>query len=70
MATRFQYEWRNADGQWFRSYGNELWEFDVDGLVCRYEASSSNLPISEADRRFFGFRPKGERGAGHDIPLG
>src|SRR5882672_10109082 len=39
MAVRFQYEWHDAAGQWYRSYGNELWEFDENGLMCRREAS-------------------------------
>jgi nuclear transport factor 2 (NTF2) superfamily protein len=69
MAVRFQYEWHNADGQWFRSYGNELWEFADNGLMRRREASINDLPISHADRRYFGPRPEAERGPGHDIPL-
>jgi uncharacterized protein len=69
MAVRFQYEWHDATDQWFRSYGNELWEFDEQGLMRRREASINDLPISESDRRYFGPRPENERGAGHDIPL-
>ncbi|HUZ25096.1 MAG TPA: nuclear transport factor 2 family protein [Streptosporangiaceae bacterium] len=69
IAVRFQYEWHNAAGQWYRSYGNELWEFDERGLMSRREASINDLPISEADRRYFGPRPEHERGADHDIPL-
>jgi len=69
IAVRFQYEWHNAAGQWYRSYGNELWEFDERGLMSRREASINDVPISEADRRYFGPRPEHERGAGHDIPL-
>jgi nuclear transport factor 2 (NTF2) superfamily protein len=69
MAVRFQYEWHDASGQWFRSYGNELWEFDDSGLMRRREASINDAPITEADRRIFGSRPDGERGPGHDIPL-
>ena len=69
MAVRFQYEWHDAAGQWFRSYGNELWEFDEHGLMRRREASINDLPIAESDRRYFGRRPENERGAGHDIPL-
>lgn len=69
MAVRFQYEWHNAEGQWFRSYGNELWEFAENGLMRRREASINDLPISENDRRYFGPRPEDERGPGHDIPL-
>lgn len=52
IAVRFQYEWHNADGQWFRSYGNELWEFDDAGLMRRREASINDTPITEAERRF------------------
>jgi nuclear transport factor 2 (NTF2) superfamily protein len=69
MAVRFQYEWHDAAGQWFRSYGNELWEFDERGLMRRREASINDVTISEADRRYFGPRPEAERGHGHDIPL-
>lgn len=69
MAVRFQYEWHNAEGQWFRSYGNELWEFADSGLMRRREASINDLPINEGDRRYFGPRPDSERGPGHDIPL-
>lgn len=49
---RFAYEWHDADGQWFRSYGNENWEFDERGLMARRHASINDLPISEADRLF------------------
>jgi nuclear transport factor 2 (NTF2) superfamily protein len=69
IAVRFQYEWHDAADQWFRSYGNELWEFDDAGLMRRREASINDVPISEADRRYFGPRPEDERGPGHDIPL-
>ena len=69
MAVRFQYEWHNAAGQWFRSYGNELWEFDERGLMRRREASINDTSIAEDQRRYFGRRPDDERGAGHDIPL-
>ena len=62
IAVRFQYESRNAAGQWFRSYGNELWEFDSDGYMMRREASINDVPIAEADRRIFGSRPQAERG--------
>lgn len=66
IGVRFQYEWHNADGQWFRSYGNELWEFDDQGLMRRREASINDLPITEADRRFRwpapGPRPQSHRG--------
>lgn len=69
IAVRFQYEWHDAEGRWFRSYGNELWEFADNGLMRRREASINDLRIDEADRRYFGPRPQDERGPGHDIPL-
>ena len=62
MAVRFQYESHDASGQWFRSYGNELWEFDDEGLMRRREASINDVPITEAQRRIFGPRPESERG--------
>ncbi|MEW4528352.1 MAG: nuclear transport factor 2 family protein [Maioricimonas sp. JB045] len=52
IAVRFQYEYRNSAGEWFRAYGNELWEFDDDGLMRRREASINDVPISETERRF------------------
>jgi nuclear transport factor 2 (NTF2) superfamily protein len=67
IAVRFQYEWHDEDGRWFRSYGNELWEFDGRGLMRRREASINDVPISEADRRWFGPRSEAERG--QEIPL-
>ena len=70
IAVRFQYEWHDATGDWFRSYGNELWEFDADGLMSRREASINDLAIAESDRRYLGPRPADERGPGHDIELG
>lgn len=69
MAVRFQYEWHDAGGQWYRSYGNELWEFDDSGLMRRREASINDVAICGADRRIFGPRPEAERGPGNDIPL-
>lgn len=69
IAVRFQYEWHDPSGQWFRSYGNELWEFDENGLMRRREASINDVAIAEAERRYFGPRPEGERGPGHDIPV-
>lgn len=60
IAVRFQYEWHDADGHWWRSYGNELWEFDPDGLMRRREASINDVAITAADRRIFGPRPAGE----------
>jgi nuclear transport factor 2 (NTF2) superfamily protein len=62
IAVRFQYESRTAAGQWFRSYGNELWEFSDEGLMRRREASINDVPIAEADRRIFGSRPEAEHG--------
>jgi nuclear transport factor 2 (NTF2) superfamily protein len=63
IAVRFQYESHNSRGQWFRSYGNELWEFTAEGLMSRREASINDLAIDPADRRIHGPRPEGERGA-------
>jgi uncharacterized protein len=67
IAVRFQYEWHDADGNWFRSYGNELWEFDERGLMRRREASINDVPIAEADRRWFAPRTEAEHG--QEIPL-
>ncbi len=53
MAVSFQYEWHDDSGQWFRSYGNELWEFAPSGLMGRREASINDLPIAAADRTLF-----------------
>ena len=52
IAVRFQYEWHDSNGQWHRSYGNELWEFDEHGLMRRREASINDVPIEEEERRF------------------
>ena len=60
IAVRFQYEWHDADGNWFRSYGNELWEFDADGLMRRREASINDLAITDAERRIDGPRLEGD----------
>ena len=62
IAVRFQYECHDAGGQWWRSYGNELWEFDEHGLMRRREASINDMPIAESERRIFGPRPAEERG--------
>jgi hypothetical protein len=51
IAVRFEYEWHDAGGQWYRSYGNELWEFDDSGLMARRYASINDAPIDERDRR-------------------
>ena len=56
IAVRFQYEWHDAEGAWYRSYGNELWEFDADGLMRRREASINDVPITESERRILGPR--------------
>ncbi|OJZ74953.1 DUF4440 domain-containing protein [Mycobacterium paraffinicum] len=69
IAVRFQYECHDAAGQWWRSYGNELWEFDDSGLMFRREASINDIPIDESERRIFGPRPESEWGLGHEIPL-
>jgi uncharacterized protein len=53
IAVRFQYEWHDAAGQWHRSYGNELWEFDQRGLMRRREASINDVAIRETERKFF-----------------
>ena len=57
IAVRFQYEWRDDSGQWYRAYGNENWEFDAEGLMQRREASINDMPIKEVDRRFHWFAP-------------
>jgi nuclear transport factor 2 (NTF2) superfamily protein len=67
IAVRFQYESRDREGQWWRSYGNELWEFNEQGLMGRREASINDLKIEEAERRTFGPRPADERG--QEFPL-
>jgi len=61
IAVRFQYESRDQSGQWWRSYGNELWEFNGNGLMRRREASINDVPIQEKDRRIFGARTQAER---------
>jgi nuclear transport factor 2 (NTF2) superfamily protein len=67
IAVRFQYECRDASGQWWRSYGNELWEFAENGLMRRREASINDIAIDESERRYFGPRPDSERG--REFPL-
>lgn len=52
IAVRFVYEWHDDDGQWYRSYGNENWEFDTDGLMAIRHASINDLKIAEAERKF------------------
>jgi hypothetical protein len=63
IAVRFAYEWHDSERQWFRSYGNENWEFDEQGLMRRRIASINDIRIAESDRRFHW--PKGPRPAGH-----
>ncbi|TCO82371.1 hypothetical protein EV699_105161 [Plasticicumulans lactativorans] len=67
LAVRFAYEWHDDSGNWFRSYGNENWEFDGNGLMRRRLASINDAPIREADRRFhwpLGRRPDDHPGLG------
>jgi uncharacterized protein len=63
IAVRFQYEWHDDSGNWFRAHGNEQWEFDSEGLMRRREASINDVPIREADRLFLW--PQGARPADH-----
>ena len=61
IAVRFQYEWHDDKGQWWRSYGNEQWEFAENGLMQRREASINDVAITEGERRFhwpLGIRPE------------
>ena len=53
IAVRFEYEWHDAAGQWYRSYGNEMWEFDEQGLMARRYASINDATIREDERRLF-----------------
>ena len=62
IAVRFQYECHDAAGQWWRSYGNELWEFTGEGLMSRREASINDVAIAESQRRIHGPRPADQRG--------
>ena len=57
----------DTQGQWYRSYGNELWEFDADGIMYRREASINDVPINAVDRRYFGPRTPDEHGL--ELPL-
>jgi hypothetical protein len=63
IAVRFQYEWHDDGGLWYRSHGNEQWEFDENGLMRRREASINDVPIIERDRKFHW--PLGPRPADH-----
>jgi uncharacterized protein len=60
IAVRFQHEWNDAAGVWFRSHGNELWEFDSAGLMHRREASINDVVIAESERTLFGPRADGD----------
>jgi nuclear transport factor 2 (NTF2) superfamily protein len=62
IAVRFQYEWHDDEGRWWRSYGNEQWEFADDGLMRRREASINDRPIGEDERYIHGPRPEADRG--------
>jgi uncharacterized protein len=66
IAVRFQYEWHDDNGQWYRAYGNEQWEFDEQGLMRRREASINDIAIDENERQFFwdapGARPEAHGG--------
>lgn len=63
IAVRFAYEWHDTAGNWFRSYGNENWEFDEQGLMLRRYASINDLPITESERKFHW--PQGRRPDAH-----
>jgi len=63
IAVRFAYEWHDDSGQWFRSYGNENWEFDLAGIMHHRYACINDLPIKEADRKYHW--PLGQRPEGH-----
>ncbi|MGZ3265308.1 MAG: nuclear transport factor 2 family protein [Croceibacterium sp.] len=63
IAVRFAYEWHDADGQWFRSYGNENWQFDAEGYMAVRHASINDLAIAETDRLFRW--PQGPRPTDH-----
>ena len=67
IAVRFQYEWHDESGTWWRSYGNENWEFDTHGYMTRREASINDIAITTAERRIFGPRPPAEHG--QHLPL-
>jgi hypothetical protein len=62
IAVRFQYEWHDPAGNWFRSHGNEQWEFDDNGLMRRREASINDIPIKQSERKFL-WEPAGPRPA-------
>ena len=65
IAVRFEYEWHDNEGKWWRSHGNENWEFDENGLMLRRFASINDLPIKESERKYhwpLGRRPDGHPG--------
>lgn len=65
IAVRFQYEWHDESGNWYRAYGNENWEFSEQGLMCRREASINDVAIADQDRKFLwsqGPRPQDHPG--------
>ena len=67
IAVRFAYEWHDADGRWYRSFGNENWEFDEQGLMRRRIASINDLPIAGSERKYhwpLGRRPDDHPGLG------
>lgn len=63
IAVRYAYEWRDDSGNWFRSYGNENWEFEADGLMLRRFACINDMPIKESERKFHW--PQGRRPDDH-----
>ena len=67
IAARFQYEWHDATGNWWRSYGNENWKFDAHGCMNRREASINDIATTTAERRLLGPRPSAEHD--HTLPL-
>jgi hypothetical protein len=64
IAVRFCYEWHDDAGQWYRAHGNENWQFDADGFMAVRHASINDVPIADADRKFYWDR-SGPRPAGH-----
>jgi nuclear transport factor 2 (NTF2) superfamily protein len=65
IAVRFAYEWHDDSGHWYRSYGNENWEFNDDGLMASRFASINDIPILESERKYqwmLGRRPEGHPG--------
>ena len=62
ISVRFEYEWHDADGQWFRTHGNEHWEFNDDGLMRRRDMSANDIPIDESERRLQVDERRSEKG--------